>query len=159
MDPEFIERLRTWKRKADENTADAWIRFIIYWMIFDAYITDESFRSNAANITDSHKLNWFYNNDNILKNIFIETWSSPKYLERLEDLKKETPIRDMRPTKNNLEGILLIDIKDVTNIMKCIYQIRCNTFHGAKDFQSFRDNILIEIAESLLNEPISRFLN
>jgi hypothetical protein len=42
MDEDLKQRLRFWKEKADHVTNDHWVRFIIYWMIFDAYITEKS---------------------------------------------------------------------------------------------------------------------
>ena len=79
MNEELKQRLRFWKEKADHVTNDHWVRFIMYWMIFDACITEGSGMGS-----DRQKLDWFYVNDSELKDVYRKFWQLPEYLEVLE---------------------------------------------------------------------------
>lgn len=153
MNKELKDRLHFWKEKANQITHDHWVRFIIYWMIFDAYITEESGRDN-----DQGKLNWFNENDNELKNVFRECWSEPEYIENLKKLKELSPINDMRPSKRGIKNASLNDISNEREVFNFIYQIRCNTFHGAKDLWNPKDHQLVRISQKLLKKPLDLLL-
>lgn len=153
MNEELKNRLRFWKEKADHVSNDHWVRFIIYWMMFDASITEGSGKDN-----DRARLNWFYANDNELKNIFREYWNRPKYLEILGELKKLSPISDMRPSKRENSSVVLSDILNEQEVLEFIYQIRCNTFHGAKDLSDTKDQHLVRLTGELFDQPLSAFV-
>jgi len=153
MNEELKQRLRFWKEKADHVTNDHWVRFIMYWMIFDACITEGSGMGS-----DRQKLDWFYVNDSELKDVYRKFWQLPEYLEVLEELKKLSPVRDMRPSKRGLELVNLVNIKDEKEIFEFIYQIRCNTFHGAKDLSNKKDQHLVRLSEQLFDQPLNLFL-
>lgn len=147
------KRLRFWKKKADHVTNDHWVRFIFYWMIFDAYLTE-----NSEKDSDTERLNWFYTTDNELKGIFKEYWGKPDYQTALEELKKLSPVQDMRPSQRGYRAISLENAADVNQIIAFIYQIRCNTFHGTKDLSSSRDQHLVRLSQDILNQPLNSFL-
>lgn len=150
MNEELGQRLGFWMLKAEENS-DIWIRFLIYWMIFDSYLTEESGRDR-----DKDRLRWFLESENDLKNKFREQWKLSGNL--LKNLKALSPIWDLRPTKRSTTLVHLEDIEDERQVLGFLYQIRCNTFHGGKDLASERDAQLVRYAGELLREPIKAWL-
>jgi hypothetical protein len=52
----------------------------------------------------------------------------------------------------------LTDINNKKEIFDLIYQIRCNTFHGAKDLGDAKDNQLTRVSEQLFSKPLGTFL-
>lgn len=149
---DYIHRMRRWKLKGDQHRNDHWVSFIIYWMIFDAFITMGSNQDS-----DNSKLTWFCDNESRLKNTFKKFWKQPEYVQLLEKFKELSPIDDMRPTFRSRQ-VFLENITDENEIFMFIYQIRCNTFHGAKDSGVEKDNKLTMAAEILLNEPLHVYL-
>jgi hypothetical protein len=152
MDEEVKTRLRFWMEKAGHVTNDHWVRFIIYWMIFDAYMTEES-----GEDYDSKRLKWFYDNRNEFKDILGDVWGRSAYQQMLEELRRLSPVYDMRPSHRD-DSVSLDDINNINQVIAFIYQVRCNTFHGAKDLASSRDQQLVRISEGLLHEPLNSFL-
>ncbi len=70
MDTLFDNKLSWWHFKAKKEK-DPWIRFVLYYLIFDAYITRYS-RSN----TDKGKLRWFLENGNPLRDSMKDSWKT-----------------------------------------------------------------------------------
>ena len=153
MNYELKDRLRFWKEKADHVTNDHWVRFMLYWMMFDAAITEMSGKDG-----DGARLDWFFETDNELKDIFMDYWAQQDFLNVIDELRKLSPIRDMRPSKRDIRTVELNDINDIEQIIRFIYQIRCNTFHGAKDLMDRRDQQLVRLSEMLFNRPLGRFV-
>ncbi|MCF7844164.1 hypothetical protein K9M47_04745 [Candidatus Gracilibacteria bacterium] len=153
MDEEHKERLKRWKEKANEIQHDHWVRFVIFWMIFDAYMTEESGEDSVEG-----RLRWFINNDNDLKTVFWTHWSAPEYIKVLETLKSHSPLRDMRPQHRHEATIPFNDIKNENELFRFMYQIRCNTFHGGKDLFDQDDNELTRCVEILFDKPIGVYL-
>jgi len=146
MDDIFFKRLKLWHSKIDGQT-DSWIKFVICYLIFDAYLT--KFSESGY---DDKKIKWFLNNDNQLKNI----WNSNSK-ESIRLLKEMSPIYDMRPNSNKI--VKLLDENNLEQIVKFIYQIRCNFFHGSKDSTDDRDNKLILNAGDFLKDTIDQWIN
>lgn len=155
MDPLFKERMAAWKEKADSVFVDHWMRLIMYWIMFDTYL------SASAPIEarrESEKRNWFYNNPNELKTILEKLWSLPEYQHLLEILKKESPVYSTNPF-NIGAAKELNDISNTREIIEFVYQIRCNLFHGGKDLLKERDNRLTKVSEQLFDQAFDEFLN
>jgi len=105
-------------------------KFILYWMIFDSYLTEIS-QCRA----DEEKLKYFFKEDSDFKKYIADKKISAKSLKEL------SPVQDMRPNSNR--SILLEDENNLEQIIRFLYQIRCNLFHGAKDLKKARENDLV----------------
>jgi hypothetical protein len=97
-------------------------------------------------------------NDSELKSTFRKFWQSPDQLLVLEELRKLSPITDMRPSKRNNNLKHLNNIMDEAEVFDFIYQIRCNTFHGAKDLTNIKDQQLVRLSARFFKQPLSLFL-
>jgi len=135
MDQLFKDKLSWWHLKAKREGKDPWVRFVLYYLIFDAYITKYS-----GSNTDKGKLEWFIENSNPLKDSIKGSWNT-KLLPEVNALKSFSPIQDMRPVP--IADTILSDVESYKEIFNFIYQIRCNLFHGSKDLKDARDASLV----------------
>lgn len=134
MDPLFKNKLSWWQLKAKKEK-DPWVKFFLYYQIFDSYITKYS-----GSNTDKGKLKWFVESDNSMKNSLPDSWKT-KLLPYAKALQSLSPVHDMRP--NPGPDTILNDPENLKEIFDFIYQIRCNLFHGAKDLHDQRDASLV----------------
>lgn len=149
MDPLFKNRIEWWHLLAKKQE-DHWIRFILYYIIFDAYLTNESQASG-----DMAKIRWFIDNENSLKTSFSGCWKT-KLLPQAKALKSFSPIRDMRP--GSRDTVVLKDETNVSEVIRFIYQIRSNLFHGSKDRMDDKDSSLVFHGGEFLREAIDWWL-
>lgn len=150
MSPALRERLSWWHLKAQRETKDHWVRFVLYYLIFDAFISDGS-----GSGRDESKLVWFFENDNSLKESFRGGWKT-KLIPQAKALRSFSPIRDMR--SGSTREVVLDDEEDIEQIIRFIYQIRCNLFHGSKDVMNERDSSLVDHAGQFLKDSIDWWL-
>jgi hypothetical protein len=124
---------------------DEFLRFFIYYMCFDAWITSES-----GEDSDNKKIKWLISDGGVLKQVFDN-----KGFDRsdLNALKKLSPIEDMRP-KHRGETVNLNDVNDFEEVVWFVYKIRCNLFHGGKNPTNGRDSNLVSFAGNFLGKWI-----
>jgi len=134
------ERLRQWRCKAEDND-DLWIQFIIYWMIFDGYLSRK-----YGTHKDCEKLQRFYDDaDCDIKKSIQEYICCPEARQCIKNL-------------NGLKGEVIKDENSIKEIFSVIYRVRCNLFHGAKTPDSPNDNDLVNCSLNILRPPISKWL-
>lgn len=150
MDQELKNRLSWWHLKAKRERKDYWVRFVLYYLIFDAFISSESGKGN-----DIQKLRWFYDNNNSFKDSFDGCWRT-RLLPQAQELKSLCPVYDMRPGSSR--NVTINDENDVSEVFDVIYQIRCNLFHGSKDVIDENDSNLVYYAGQFMKEAIDWWL-
>lgn len=135
-----------WKLKGQRET-DPFIKFFFFYVCFDAWITNLSQKD-----IDQEKLDWFLNNDNCLKAHWPDIQSSitKSWIKNLSNL---SPIFDMRPNHRE-RSVVFDDVEDFEQMIRFIYQIRCNLFHGGKDAMNSRDSNLVDLAGKILEKWI-----
>jgi len=146
----FKERIAWWYHSKLNNKKfiqlkDHWLIFILYWMIFDAYLTEIS----QCN-TEEQKLQYFFRNSSDFKSYIINKKISAK------ELKKLSPILDMRPGSNR--QVHLNDEDNLEQIFRFLYQVRCNLFHGAKNIKNPKDNKLVYEGAKYLENSIGGWI-
>ncbi|MFA6594162.1 MAG: hypothetical protein WCT16_02780 [Candidatus Buchananbacteria bacterium] len=124
---------------------DHWLKFILYWMIFDAYLTEIS-----QNSQDEQRLKYFFENSSDFKSHIVNKKISAK------ELKKLSPVRDMRPNHN--ERAVLNDENDLEQVFRFLYKIRCNLFHGAEDIKNTKDDSLVREGAKYLELVIESWI-
>jgi hypothetical protein len=150
MDETISNLIYSWRGKIknlqSKGFNDEFVHFFIYYMCLDAWITNESKKGS-----DTEKISWLVNKGGILKDVFIN-----KRFDRQDSIKLKhlSPIEDMRPHHEG-EMTYLNDVKNFEEVVKFIYQIRCNLFHGAKSPDSRKDKDLVVFAGSFLEKWIS----
>lgn len=143
---ESIKTLIGWWKLKGQRETDPFTKFFFFYVCFDAWITTESGKDR-----DIDKIDWFINNDSCLKDRWKDIQSSVTK-SWLANLKNLSPIEDMRPNHNR--KVYLNNTEDIGEVVKFIYQIRCNLFHGAKDPMNSRDANLVELAGMILEKWI-----
>ncbi len=144
---ENIKTLIGWWKLKGERQADPFIKFFLFYICFDAWLTAES-----GEDIDREKIRWFIHNDNCLK----EKWQDIQSSETkswLNSLKADSPIEDMRPRQGGRE-VCLNDIENLEEVVNFIYQIRCNLFHGSKSPMNKKDANLVEFSGKILEKWI-----
>jgi len=68
-------------------------------------------------------------------------------------------ILDMRPNHELDDPKQIDDIKDLSNVMEVVYQIRNNLFHGGKDVQEIKDKNVIEHSAIFLYKLLEWIMN
>ena len=154
MDNTTKQRMLHWKAKADDVYTDHWMRLIMYWIIFDAYL---SANAPAGARREREKREWFYASQNELKTIFERLWALPDYQHLLGILRQESPVYSTNPSEAGAQKELN-DIASTREILEFVYQIRCNLFHGGKDLNDARDNRLTKVAEQLFDQAFDEYL-
>lgn len=136
---------KVWLEKAREED-DEYNSFIASWIAFNALYNEQSNHNEKDRIT-----------------AFIEKIKNPIYEELLADINAfQEPIRDLRPesTKTTQTDIDQMNKSDsalgtrLAGLMRCIYQVRCNLFHGDKFIENSRNRHLAK--ESAIK--VTRFL-
>lgn len=148
--------IRAWRERS-HNEGDQFASFVFIWFCFNAWLeflserrTDremlEELKSKSANMAS-----------------LIETYDSARnsdnlFNRSLRDLinkSKEKPIRDVRGQR---QPISISDEDDFSNIIEVIYRIRCNLFHGGKDANDTRDQVLVKDAAMILRQWIGKLI-
>lgn len=141
---ENVKNLIGWwilrEKRISNDNYDPFIRFFIYYMCLDAWITADSGKD-----TDKDKILWLCSTNNHLKQIFLSNSFKKSNLEAL----KNQEIEDMRPGHRG-QIKKLINTNDFNQVIEFIYQIRCNLFHGQKSPQNNKDQTLVEHAGRFL---------
>lgn len=146
MDKNIKNLIGWWKLKG-QRERDPFIKFFFFYVCFDAWITAESGKD-----VDAEKIKWFLRNDNCLKSKWSDIQSSVTK-SWLTGLKERSPVEDMRPNHRG-EKVCLNDIKNLEEVIKFIYQIRCNLFHGSKNPMNSRDANLVDLSGRILERWI-----
>lgn len=151
VNQDFKDRIFWWRARLNNGklriSQDPWVKFMLCWMIFDAYLTEISQCDR-----DCDKLNFFFNKDNDFKKQLLSRGPLGA-----TELKKLSPVQDMRPGFLDKQ-VHLHDENNVEQVFNFIYQIRCNLFHGAKNVKDSRDYRLVDYSARLLQSAIDKWM-
>ncbi len=145
---ENIKALIGWWKLKGQRESDPFIKFFFFYICFDAWITAESGKDS-----DAERIKWFLENDNCLKSKWSDIQSSLTK-SWLSNLKNLSPIEDMRPNHRG-KKVYLNNTENFDEVIKFIYQIRCNLFHGSKNPMNSRDANFVELSGRILEKWIT----
>lgn len=163
--------IKTWYNRANlfDGSYDYFDRFICLWISFNCFFVSEFYKkakklsNNREPQEKKHYLNIIYTNKNY-KKIYKSLIENDKlFKEDLNDFKKLTEtithfrgkIADMR--QGRLKKKFAQPFKNIGNFKQfilCVYQIRCNLFHGNKSPVQDGDRELVEG----IFKPFNKFL-
>jgi len=160
MKEERIKNLvRTWRGKS-HNEGDQFASFVFIWFCFNAWLEFlashdadndrkmlEELKSTSANMSS---LLGAYNTAHASDEFFRRS------LQGLINKSKEETIKDVRGQR---QPISISDENDFANIVEAIYRIRCNLFHGGKDANDTRDQVLVKDAAMILRQWIGKLID
>ena len=152
---EYDTFIRKWFERSEraEVPIDDADRFISLWIAFNAWLKKE-FGEN----TPDKKMIEGAKGNTALKEIFRKLSASD---------------RDFTTNMSKLTGYIVIDMRDPSNkqrekrctgdyesFLDTIYQIRCNLFHGRKNFEeNKKDQELVTLALKLLRPLFKEFID
>lgn len=137
--------IKVWYEKSFMEN-DHFSKFLFLWICFNAWL---AYRSGKD--IDAHMIDW----------LVVQTASTSDLIEKYETLKinkhfsnalkelaNQAPIKDSRGIRKDIN---IIDENDFENIVRAIYRIRCNLFHGGKSANESRDLKLVVLSNVILN--------
>ena len=124
------------------------MKFFMFYICLDAWIT-----SASGEDRDDKKLDWLINTDNPLKEHWAGISGGSHFQSWLNGLLRIGRVEDMRP-RHRGEYIELSDISDFEQVVRFIYQIRCNLFHGGKSPVDTNDARLVSLSTKILEHWI-----
>lgn len=149
MNENIKSSINWWIQKGKNISArEPFIKFFIFYICLDAWLTAESGEEKFEG-----KLQWFLKNNNCLKEATNDFWQSVSK-RFLIPLKNNSPVEDMRPNHKG-EYTYLNDIDNLEEVLRFIYQIRCNFFHGQKSPKNSKDITLVSLSAGFLKTWIT----
>lgn len=139
-----------WYKKSQQADDCVFDRFISLWISLNAYYAASNLRASERDQLEQFQ--------NAHKNLFpfvvqanaIEFKNFKEYIETkhqntgfIQDLRYKVGDEKHKKRYQNLESLC--------EYLSCIYQIRCNLFHGGKDIADAQDQRLVELALSTLS--------
>lgn len=138
----------TWYQFAIQGTfdpSDPFIRFIAIWISFNAW-----YEANLPREQEWRQIEAIaVRPDLVASHVFLLS-SIPEYRDAVETL-RSSGVGDVRTGRRRT----IETAEDLKSVLQCIYQIRCNLFHGGKHRGDDRDRQLSKsgfvVVASLLN--------
>lgn len=157
MQEERIKNLiRNWRQRS-HNEGDQFASFVFIWFCFNTWL--EHITNKDTDVGMIKELAERKQSTLSLTEAYDSAFAEDKFLQRsVQDLinkSQEEPIRDVRGKK---DPISIVDENDFSNIVWAIYRIRCNLFHGGKEADDLRDQVLVKDAAMILRQWIGRLL-
>lgn len=154
-DKEVIQNIiNNWSKlskgeQLEEADFDLFIKFISLWVTFNAIyeLTCSSVRRDRAKVSAFSKLSE-------AQDIHIELMGSTAYKQAV-DILAERGIFKL-PNRSSRQEIN--DINNLEEVMLCVYQVRCNLFHGGKTPEDSRDKEVVEAAYTIVGTLIEPFI-
>jgi hypothetical protein len=144
--------IKVWREKAFKER-DPFSKFLFLWICFNAWLEHRSGKD-----ADAKMIEWLVNQTNTSSDL-VESFelckNKPIFNNSLDILAQKSPFKDSRGKRPD---ITVKDKNDFENIVRAIYRIRCNLFHGSSEAQENRVREQIAISNAILNEWISTLL-
>lgn len=145
-----------WYEKA-QTEDNIFNRFISLWIAFNAY-----YAANDSRASEHEQLRFIRD---IHKTLFLSvTHEHPDefsaFKEYIETKKQNRGfIQDLRyDVKEEKHKKQYRNLDSLCEYLDCVYQIRCNLFHGGKDIADAQDEKLVELASNTLIVFFGKFL-
>lgn len=113
------------------NGHDPFLRFIATWISFNALY------AALSNETSEWRQIESFASESRVQHSHERLLTIEAYREALEILKDRGVYSERHEVNREIH-----DLSDLTSVLRCVYQVRCNLFHGYKDTDDTRDRIL-----------------
>ncbi len=155
MDEDSRRLIEAWLHVAEKEAPglnpplDSFFRFMALWVAFNAYLT----RRYPCPSGDHNKVREFARDESIVE--------FHQYCLRDQDYKTAVQrfrqgVRDMHARRDDIYYVNSPTC--FTEVMECVYHVRCNLFHGDKEVASERDRVLVEAAYRIVMDHLKRLL-
>ena len=137
-----------WFRRAvGENIQfDDFDRFVSLWIAFNAWGNYVLSKDNDRQMIEAAKIDtrlntWF---QNLMR-------SDPSFMTEVKMLKDQCPVTRSKRYRGSYEATIA-NVNNFPEVLEVIYAIRCNLFHGEKQFDSPRNRQLVSHALVILSK-------
>jgi len=130
------------------RSADPFARFALLWIAFNTYY---AFRHGRGRRRNDENTDWQELQELADSHEFTQVHATllkardGRYLDAVDTL-----VRAERATDNVLRSGLHRDATDPVAILKAVYRIRCNLFHGLKSPSDVLDRNVVEAANTIV---------
>lgn len=155
MDEQRIKNLiKGWYENKARMESDPTFRFLCLWICFNAWL---DYRSEGNN--DGEMIGWLTEQTPESSDLIGE-YEHAKQTEPFNNLLKSfaamAPIHDSRGRRDPVE---IDNENNRGNIIRGIYRVRCNLFHGGKEADNPRDQKLVMVCTEILNKWVGNLVN
>lgn len=158
MNTEALKIIKAWYQVSQENKLPvlsdhemAYFRFMALWLAFNSFLT-QTYQDIPG---DKEKVRAFANEP---KNANYHKYNlkDENYKAKISVI-QEKGVKDMRIGSSRKFHIN--NQECLCELMDCIYQIRCNFFHGQKSVVDGRDINLVRSADYIVAKLINRYID
>lgn len=118
-------------------------KFFYFYLCFNVLMANFSSQNS-----DRQMLNWLKREDSPLKRAFVRRLEYQPFVHQLQLLQEECPIDDSREWSN--KRVNITDTANFNQVIECLYQVRCNFFHGNKPTSIERNQRIISASTHIL---------
>lgn len=151
MNPEEITR--RWYEIASHGAAtapDSFFRFIAIWIAFNALYAS---RHGGAR-TDRDQVKSFAGSQQAKRRHEELLTLDTQYQNAIQDIR----YRGVFNSRNPQRRYQVPNNRNLKDLLNCVYQIRCNLFHGGKRPDDVRDATLVEAGYTVVSKLVEAFL-
>ncbi len=144
---EIIEKWYALARGDDVERDDVFFRFVALWVAFNALYASQ----NSGDYGDWDQVRAFAGEPEIIDRHRLLLRGNEKY-KRAVLVLKERGVYDVATRRQRT----ISNAENLSQVISCIYQVRCNLFHGGKMPGNPRDEKLVQASydlAALLLEP------
>jgi hypothetical protein len=148
---QLSEIIRAWHTLAtggEVDRSDVFFRFIALWVAFNALYASR----HSSDIGDWDQVRSFAGDSDAVDRHRDLVRSDPDYVRAI-DVLGQRGVRQL----NGYATRRIRDRNNLTEVVSCVYQVRCNLFHGGKTPENPRDARLVEASHMIvlkLIEPL-----
>jgi hypothetical protein len=141
-----------WHERAQRED-DHVATFVFLWFCFNAWLAFES-----GEDTDRAMINWLSGRrgqTSQLRRAYEIAMRSEVFVGHVEALAGQSPIvtNGHRPREARISSL-----EDFTGIVRGVYQVRCNLFHGSKRIGDSRDETLLRTCAQILEHWVGHLI-
>ena len=147
------EIIRKWYALASGGNVEAndiFFRFVALWIAFNALYTSR----HGNEERDWDQVRSFAEAPQAIACHRRLLQNDEKYRNAVQDL-KDRGVYDVR--RQTLRTIR--NENNLTQVARCVYQVRCNLFHGGKSPEDLRDERLVNAGYTIISKLIWPYLN
>lgn len=131
------------------DQANPFFRFVAAWVAFNAFYSSRMHKESG----DWEKIKAFARVSEVADQHGKLLKTHVEYRNAVEVLRKKN-VRDLRNGRDRK----IQDIDDFGQVASCLYQVRCNLFHGGKSPTNVRDRDLVDAAYLIISHFLRIYL-
>ncbi len=148
---DIVQKWYTLASGGDIDRGDVFFRFVAVWVAFNALYTS----LYGDEVGDFNQVRSFSGSPKAIDRHRELISNDVDYLAAINTL-KERGVLDL--SRRNWRRQIR-DLNNLTEVASCLYQVRCNLFHGGKMPDNPRDERLVEAGFVIVSKLIQPFLS